>query len=189
MEQSTNTSKGKLREALLKFAPDEFAKSVFLYSVRIATRVGHYQTYVPSINYLLKHSSILSSTELTEVASIFALHLAHFSNDNETALSIQFKYAKNDIKLQRILRAWRITDYFTWIELYEAERDVLYHRMMEYGADKMIKHSIKCIQKSYFQLPDSYVNQLFHMDLQTLNTRYSCGWELKDKTVVIRTRN
>lgn len=173
----------------MKFPPDDFAKSVFLYSVRIATRVGHYQTYVPSVNYLFKHSSILSKTELNEIATIFSLHLAHFSNDNETALTIQFKYAKDDIKLQRILKAWRTTDYITWLDLYDTEKDVLYHRMMEFGVDKMIKHSIKCIQKSYFQLPNSYINQLFHMDIEALQKGYTCGWELKDNTVVIRSRN
>lgn len=177
-----------MREALLKFDPDEFTISVFLYSIRIATRVGHYQTYVPSINYLLKHHSKLSASNLNEIINIFALHLAHFSNNNEDAIEIVHKYANDDIKLHRVLKAWRTLDYFTWFNLYHSESDLLYHRMMQFGENRMINHSLKCIQKSYFQLPKDYVDSVFHIDFETLKTKFACDWTLKEQTVVIRSR-
>lgn len=173
---------------MLKFDPDEFTISVFLYSIRIATRVGHYQTYVPSISYLLKHHSKLSASNLNEIINIFALHLAHFSNNNEDAIEIVHRYANDDIKLHRVLKAWRTLDYFTWFNLYHSESDLLYHRMMQFGENRMINHSLKCIQKSYFQLPKDYVDSVFHIDFETLKTKFACDWALKEQTVVIRSR-
>lgn len=151
--------------------------------------MGHYQTYVPSINYLLKNKSKLSPAELNEITNIFALHLAHFSNNNSAALRVCHEYASDDLKLQRALKAYRTLDYFTWFKLYRFEKDLLYQRMMEFGEDRMTKHSLRCIQKSYFQLPKDYIDSVFHVDFETLKSNSHCDWTLKDNVVVIRTRS
>jgi len=179
----------KLREALLKYPCDEFSKSVFLYSIRISTRVGHYQTYIPSINYLLKNLSILKPAELNEIASVYVLHLAHFSNNNVLALEAFHKYSNDDLKLHQILKAWRTMDYYTWFKLFHAEKDIMYHKMMSFGKDKMMKHSIKCMQKSYFQLPKSYIEEVFHVGFEELQKDYHCEWALNEQMVVIRSRS
>ncbi|CCH41519.1 hypothetical protein BN7_1060 [Wickerhamomyces ciferrii] len=188
-EEALTYNIGKLREALLKFEPDELAKSVFLYSIRLSSKIGHYQTYVPSINFLLKHQNILTSSELNEITNILALHLAHFNESNDGALEVYYKYAKDDLKLGKVLKAWRLLDYVTWFNLLGNEKDLMYYKMMKYGESKMINHSFKCIQSSYFQLPKSYIDEIYHIRFEDLQSRYLCKWTLQGSTVVIRSRS
>lgn len=168
--------------------PDDFSKSVFLFSVRVSARLGHHQTYVPSINYLLKNKHIMSNSELREVANIHVLHLAHFNNDNQQALEAYFKYANDDLKLSQVLLSWRMKDYINWLELLHGEKDVARRRIMAYGEVTIVAHAIECIQKAYFKLPRSYVKRVFHTDVETLKKRYRCNWAVADDTVIIRVR-
>lgn len=181
-------SPGKLREALLNSVPDDFTKSVFMFSIRVSTRIGHYQTYIPSITYLLKHSRILSKPELNEVSSLYALHLAHFNNEHTKALEVLFDYSPDDLHLHQILTSFRNKEYHTWLNLFHKEKDVSKYRIMKFGEPVMVQHAIDCIQKSYFQLPSSYVNHLFEISVESLCKEYNCSWKKDNATVVIRER-
>ncbi|CDR37312.1 CYFA0S01e09516g1_1 [Cyberlindnera fabianii] len=178
----------ELREALLNSVPDDFTKSVFMFSIRVSTRIGHYQTYIPSITYLLKHSRILSKPELNEVSSLYALHLAHFNNEHTKALEVLFDYSPDDLHLHQILTSFRNKEYHTWLNLFHKEKDVSKYRIMKFGEQVMVQHAIDCIQKSYFQLPSSYVDHLFEISVESLCKEYNCSWKKDNATVVIRER-
>lgn len=179
---------GKLREALLNTDPDELTKNVFLFSIRVSSRFGLYQTYIPSIVYLLKHKHVLSKSELREVANLYILHTSHFNNDDQLALMLFYEHARADIRLQQVLTAWRQHDYVRWFELYHTEGDNSRHRVMSFGEPKMLEFATSCIQRSYFQLPRTYVEHLFHMDVAELREKHVCSWTVKEETVIIRVR-
>ncbi|KAH3664353.1 hypothetical protein WICMUC_005738 [Wickerhamomyces mucosus] len=176
----------KLREALLKFAADEFTKSVFLFSIRISSRLGHYQTYIPSITYLLQNKGVLSKSELNEVASLYVLHAAHFSMDNKLALELFFKYTKDNLRLYEILKAWRSMNYKKWFEFYKTEKDFANRNIMKFGEEKMIKYALRVLQKTYFQLPKTYLQDLLFVDFDDLEAKYGFKWKLEGSTNIQR---
>lgn len=174
-----------MREALLKFPIDEFAKSVFLFSIRVSTRVGHYQTYIPSITHLLKKPEVLNKEELNEVTNFYCLHLSHFNNDDQLALEALMRYGKGDLRLRQVLESWRTQDYKRWFDLYHSEKEYSKKKLMSFGEKKMILYAINCIENSYRQLPKSYVWDLFQLDLNVLTAEYACNWVLKDEKTVL----
>ena len=60
-----------------------------MFSVRISSVLGHYQTYIPSINYLILHRAELdlSDLEFEEIATILILHLVHLNENIPRAIS------------------------------------------------------------------------------------------------------
>lgn len=172
----------------MNIKPDDFTKSVFLFSIRISSRLGLYQTYIPSITYLLRHDEILSRSELKEITYLYSIHLAHFNGDNLGALEVYFKYSPQDIRLRRILLAWRTNNYADWLEQYHGECDISRKKIMAFGESKMITHATNCIQKSYFQLPNRYLESLLHLTLDQLRDKHGCSWTLNGENVIIRVR-
>jgi hypothetical protein len=170
----------------LKFPIDDFAKSVFLFSVRISSRIGHYQTYIPSITHLLANSDELTQREIDEIASLYVLHLTHFNLDDKLAVENYFKYMPNNIRTRQVCESWRRLDYVKWFALFNSERDASRRKIMTFGEDKMIHHAIRCIQKSYHQLPTSYIEKIFHRDVEDLIRNYGCSWTVNDSTAVIK---
>lgn len=166
----------------MKFPVDEFSKSVFLFSIRISSRVGHYQTYVPSITHLLKNDNKLTKQELDEITTLYILHLIHFNNNNLLAIKIFFQYIPLNEKIRNIMQIWRNEDYFKWFNLYNNEHDSSRKRIMKFGEKKMISHAIKCIQKSYNQLPKTYLNKIFY----NKELKEFCDWNLNDSTILIK---
>lgn len=180
---------GKLRESMLKTTPDDFSKAVFLFSIRISTRVGHYQTYIPSITYLLDNSSILNNSEFNEVVQLYILHISHFTRDNRLALELFEKHCPDNVRLSQILKGWRSRDYLSWFKLYHGEKDTGYKQVMKFGLEKMITQAMKIITKSYFQLPKVYIeDNIFKFKFDILQAEFGCKWQDKGEVVVIRER-
>ena len=65
-----------------------------MFSVRISSVLGHYQTYIPSINYLILHRAELdlSDLEFEEIATILILHLVHLNENIPRAIQLYFRY-------------------------------------------------------------------------------------------------
>lgn len=183
----------KLREALLSSEANAFAKRVFLFSVRIAASMGHYQTYIPSIHYLLHRARLLlTPTEKSELATILSLHLAHFNQHNTKALETYHQYKLNDRQLLKALKSWSTGDYFTWVKIYNSECDACKNAVMAMGLPHMMTHMIKVMQSSYFTVTKSHLDQHVLPDgvvYENLVQKYRCQWELYNDTVIVRKRS
>lgn len=182
----------KLREALLKFPIDEFSKDVFLFSIRISSIMGSYQTFIPSIRFLLDNSQagVLQTIETEYIANIYALHLTHFSGNHSLALQIANKYCSKNDRVFAILKSFRCCNYLEWFRYYGKEPDPSKKMIMKFGEDKMLRYTAKVIHKTYFQLPKRYLEEVFRMDYDTLRDKCGAAWDDQTRpgVVIVRSR-
>jgi hypothetical protein len=109
----------KLREALLSVPCTDFTVKVYLFSIRIGASIGHYQTYIPSITYLIRQN--ISNDDRNEIATLLILHTSHFNNDNSLALRQWHRYLCHDAQMKQLVSAWIAKDYYTWVKMYNNE--------------------------------------------------------------------
>lgn len=188
----------KLRESLLNSERDAFSKKVFLLSVRIAANIGHYQTYIPSILYLLQSPSNLTKQELVEIASLMALHEAHFTDAGSEALSTLHRYSIDNKnwkanKTFSIIQAYIHKDYYAWISLYNSETDSCKHRMMQFGESKILARMALALTLSYFTiLLTDFEEALLPADMVAASfirdTKEASTWQIDGKNLVLRQR-
>ncbi len=123
--------------------------------------MGHYQTYIPSIHYLLHRAKLLlTPIEESELASL-SLHLAHLKSQHNTkALEAYHHHKLNDHQLLKGLKSWSTGDYYTWVKFYNSECDACKERNY---CDGIIPagdvNLIKGIQSSYFTVTKSHLDQ------------------------------
>ncbi|RCK56101.1 Vacuolar protein sorting-associated protein 13 [Candida viswanathii] len=153
----------ELREALLRNPPSPFHKKVFMFSVRILSVFGHYQTYIPSINYLLRHRDALklSEQEFEEVTSILILHLVHVNEDASQAIRLYFKYIPQRKEILSIIQSWIHQNYYQWIKIYNEERNDAVLSMMKLGYDKMIRNLIRVFSCLYYTILKADLEEKF----------------------------
>ncbi|CAK7894434.1 hypothetical protein CAAN1_02S05842 [[Candida] anglica] len=185
------TSLRKLREALLFAPPNEFSKSVFLFSIRIAVAAGKYQTYVPSIIYLLERGIyLLDNSEKEEIVTLLTLHLSHFNGENNRGIEVYYKYKLNDPELLKTLKSWATGNHHEWIRQYNAESDGCRSALMAIGLPRMIKILIQEFTATYFTIDKNHLEELFlpiGTKYRDLN-RYGCTWKEENNVVTIRDR-
>ena len=183
----------KLREALINIPIDDFTIKAFLLSIRIAANVGHYQTYVPAINFLLAHKRHLETQEEHEISTLLVIHIVHFNNDYHKAINLYFKHFTNNgsTKLLTIIQSWFLNDYYNWVKLYNSEVDNARSRIMSFGVKSIISTIISTLELAYFNIDCNYLNQKIlpnGVDLSILQKSYGVKWVTKDNNVVIRER-
>ncbi|KAG5420159.1 hypothetical protein I9W82_002039 [Candida metapsilosis] len=183
----------KLRESLLHLKPSPFHKKVFLFSTRISCCCGQYQTYIPSINYLLSHKGALklSSLEIEEVATILVLHLTHFNNDIPQAIQLYFQYIPDREDILQIIRSWVHKDYFTWVSIYNSVESFAVKSMMRLGQSVMLNRMIKVLSSSYFTIRKSVIERDLLPDDVEYNDfvkNYKVNWTVEGGVVTIRRR-
>lgn len=186
--ESILASLRKLREALLHLPCDEFTVKVYLFSIRIAANFGHYQTYIPSIIYLLRQK--IAVQDIQEIATLLVLHTSHFSNNNAHALQYLYQYAPHDMKLRQIVSSWISKDYYNWVRLYNLENDNSRSSIMKFGLRTIMVQLIQCVSVSYFNLKLSDLTQLLPkgVSFKVLQEDYSVDWVLEVDNIIIRKR-
>ncbi|RLV88996.1 hypothetical protein JA1_005407 [Spathaspora sp. JA1] len=185
----------KLREALLYSKPTPFHKKVFLFSLRLAAIMGHYQTYIPSINYLLHHNKTqleLTTDEIEEIATLLILHLVHFNQDLSRAIDVYFKYVPSNKPLFDIIQAWIHHDFVKWFHLMSIQGDPYKLAIMKLGKDKMIKWLIASIGVSMYRVDKKWLEMEIcsgEINVENLLTKFGSTWRVEeDGMVVIRER-
>lgn len=185
----------KLREAMINSTPNKFMVHVFLFSIRISALIGHYQTYIPSINYLLSPElvQLLEPLEIRELSTLLILHLVHFNNQCTKALEIYYKYFKSNENstLLTIINSWVLNDYHTWTKIYNLETDNAKSTLMRYGIKTMVQHIVLAIEKSYFNLDKSYLNNTIlpnGVNYSTLLEKYDVKWQDEGTNIIVKKR-
>ncbi|KAK6198696.1 uncharacterized protein RJT21DRAFT_50600 [Scheffersomyces amazonensis] len=196
----------KLREALLYIdhsssannikdkEVEQFTKKVYLFSVRLSSNIGHYQTYIPSINHLIHNKNLLTDDEFEEISILLILHLLHFNNLTSKAIKIYFgsklnnRKSNDSIKLWQIIQSWIQQDYVRWFKLFHSEKDSCKVTIMKFGYDKIIKHTLEVINQSYFTIleKDLYNDVLQQeyiaskCDINDIIDKYKLSWKVQD---------
>ncbi|EAZ62997.2 predicted protein [Scheffersomyces stipitis CBS 6054] len=194
----------KLREALLFAIPNEFSKKVFLFSIRISAAIGHHQTYIPCIMYLLSYykankESVVTMEEVEEITTLLVLHLAHFNNSNSKALRLYFEYLhkidnSKTGKTFEVLQSWIYRDYYSWMKHYNMETDNAKASIMKFGLSTMVKHVIDCVSKSYFTITKHQLEQTLlprGYTYESLVESYNLTWkgdEKNNQVIIVRDR-
>lgn len=183
----------KLREAMINITPDKFTIRVFLFSIRIAANIGHYQTYVPAIKFLLSNCKGLTEVkEIQEISTLLILHLSHFNNLNLQALKLYFQYHKtvdDDTKLFGILQSWATKDFYTWVKYYNNENDIARSKIMRFGINAAIDNIVQNIEVSYFHLDKRFFQDLLPQGTKVEDLpQYGVKWRDDNGVLVIRDR-
>lgn len=180
----------KLRELLIANPFTDFTRQVFLFSMRISSNIGHYQSYFPSAIHLLANEECLSPLEVQEVATVMVLHLSHHNNANGSALIYYYKYLNDDHRLLQVLTSWIGCDYYLWIRIYNGESNPYKLRLMRFGLKRMLAHLIQCLEKLYFTLPSTYMDEILPngITLMALEDDYGVHWKRQNNTLIIRER-
>ncbi|SGZ51580.1 CIC11C00000001112 [Sungouiella intermedia] len=189
---STLAALRKLREAMLHQKPTEFSVKVHLFSVRVAAPVGHYQTYIPSINYLLS-SGLLTSDEKNEIATLLVLHVSHHNHQDEKAFRIfqQYHLQEKSSHLYSVLVAWSTGDFYRWLAMFNGENDPCIYSIMTGGLSKMMGHMVLCMTQAYFTLLTREFEDKFlprGMLVGEFLEKYALKWKIEEGSVVIRDR-
>lgn len=185
------TSLRKLREALIHTTVDDFSKEVFLFSIRISVNVQHYQTYIPSINFLLGLNK-LTKEETKEVASILVLHVLHFNQEYNFSIRLFYKYLdpETDQKVLSVIRSYMANDYYTWTKLYNEEVGSAASAMMRYGIKRMVQVIVECLSSSYFSMDVRELEKLLPngVTYETITKEHKLMWQKEGNNIVIRQR-
>lgn len=185
----------KLREAMLFGKANAFTKKVYLFSIRVSVNIGHYQTYIPSITFLLHPSNLhlLSNAEKQEISTLLVLHIAHFNKENSKALQLYFRYIDLDnIKTLQVLKCWVEDDYYNWLKYYNNETNNGKASIMKFGLKHMVTHMINTVSKSYYTLDLKHFENNYLPNGYTYNQLtedYDTKWKVNGDSIAIRERN
>lgn len=176
-----------LREALLFRKPEEFSKTVFLFSARIASTVGQYQTYVPACQYLLNEcGDILTEQERKELATLMVLHTSHCNNQSSQAFEMFFKYlGDTNLHIFQIISAWTVGDYLTWTTYYNSETDQLVYGVMSLGINRVLEHLASCLNASFFSYSLLELEKILPKNTSVEDfVKDNTTWEMSDNLVI-----
>lgn len=179
----------KLREAMLQHKPDEFTKSVYMFSFEFSSSIGRYQAYVPCGQFLLREKHLLTKDEIKQIAQVIILHISHCNNDSGRAWLLFFRHFTRQDPLYAVLESWDLEDYYKWIQFFEREKDPARKNVMKLGLPKMMRHMAACLTILYFTMA---VNDMAHLmvdgDVEQFIDKYNTGWTIEGSTVTLRRR-
>ncbi|KAH7625583.1 hypothetical protein B0T09DRAFT_387926 [Sordaria sp. MPI-SDFR-AT-0083] len=182
----------KLREALVASSRlDDFTTQVYLFAVRLGILSSSFETYLPSLLYLLRvihrsPSHPLTSVEHHEVVSYLVLDTACRRGDLAEAYSLRNKYKLKDAKVDATLKALVMDDWVSWRRTKRAV-DGYRVRLMEFAEPGIRGHVLKAFGRAYLSVGQEYLEESMGMRWEEMVERFGVGWELsKDGRVVIR---
>lgn len=179
----------KLREGIVaSHRIDSFSTQVYIFIIRLSILLKQWESYFPALSHLLFtiHSrKPLSKLELQEFTSYFVLDLACRQGDLAEANRKRMELGMRDAKIAKVLKTIVYDDY---VGFWRLMRSVDGHRakIMEYAEEDMRLHALKCIGRTYFQVPRSFVEAMTNSTWKELLEKHKVGWELNGEEVIIR---
>jgi hypothetical protein len=179
----------KLREGIVGAKRvDEFSIQAYIFCIRLSILLKHMESYHPALLHLLYHMhpvKPLSKLELQEFASYLVLDLACRRQDFAQAHAIRLKYGIRDKKVLTVLNALIHENYHAF---WRVKRSVDGHQatLMGFAEQGIRLHSLKCLGRSYFELPLSFVEHASNATWDELVKDCKVGWELQGDTLIIR---
>ncbi|KAK1780150.1 hypothetical protein QBC45DRAFT_409200 [Copromyces sp. CBS 386.78] len=181
----------KLREALVASSRlDDFTTQVYLFAVRLGILSSSFETYLPSLLYLLRvihrsPSHPLTSIEYHEVVSCLVLDTACRRGDLAEAYALRNKYKLQDAKMDATLKALVMDDWVSWRRT-KRSVDGYRVRLMEFAEPGIRGHILKAFGRAYLSVGPEYLEETMGMKWEEMVERLGVGWELDKGKVVIR---
>ncbi|GME66532.1 unnamed protein product [[Candida] boidinii] len=200
----------KLREASLRIEElDILTKEIYLFSIEFSISVGHHQSYIPAINFLLsktsndnkKHSDVLSKKEVEFLINCIILYNINFLKQKEESLSFFYKFYSSfdflsipdvdDLSLMsdtqliyKNIECLITDDFHCWLKILEHQRlnNPSYYNIMKLGLQNFIRLGLDVLGKSYNMLNVSVLEGFMLTDFDDLVSIYKCSWKLNQDT-------
>lgn len=179
----------KLREGLLaSHRIDIFSTQVYIFIIRLSILLRAWESYHPALLHLLHniHPTLpLSKLELGEFAGYLVLDLACRQGDLAKAHEVLMEYRIGEGKVRRVLECLVRDDY---VGYWRIMRFVDGHqaKLMEWRAEQMRIHALKCIGRAYLSANKLFVEAATNAKWDELVEGHKVGWELRGVEVVIR---
>jgi hypothetical protein len=177
----------KLREAIVATRRrDDFAQRSYIFLLRASILCGHWESYVPTLLYLLYEIHPLTPLpphELSECAIYYILDSACRTSDLPLAYTIKLQYSITDRRVEAILRALVMDN---WCLFWKVRRrvDGFQRAILGWAEQGVRLHALKCLGKTYFTADRSFVERTTGMEWAGL-VGEGVGWELGDADVVV----
>ncbi|KAK3399860.1 hypothetical protein B0T20DRAFT_434352 [Sordaria brevicollis] len=182
----------KLREALVASSRiDDFTTQVYLFAVRLGILSSSFETYLPSLLYLLRvihrsPSHPLTSVEYHEVVSYLVLDTACRRGDLAEAYNFRNRYGLKDAKVDATLKALVMDDWVAWRRT-KRSVDGYRVRLMEFAEPGIRQTILKAFGRAYLSVGYEYLEEVMGMKWEEMVRGYGVGWEREDSgRVVIR---
>ena len=179
----------KLREAIVASSRvDAFARTAYIFIVRITITLEHMESYHPALLHLLQviHlSSALSSTELHEFVGYQVLDLACRQGDLAAAYTVRNAYNYRDTMVDMILQAL-VHDH--WFLFWKARRlgNQYQLHLTQWAEDRMREKAIHCLGRSYLTADKGFIEQATCRSWDELQAKDGVHWKLNGSTAIIR---
>jgi hypothetical protein len=179
----------KLREGILgSRRRDQFAQRAYMFVIHACILTKHWESYQPALLYLLYSihpRTPLSPPELQEFTGYYILDLACRQYELVDAFKLKLDLRNRDRKVHVVLKALVHDD---WVRFWRTLRavDGYQRAIMEFAADKMRMHALKCVGKSYMNADKSFIERTGDRRWTEL-VEGGVGWQLQESgNVVIR---
>ena len=179
----------KVREAIVASSRnDAFAMSAYIFIIRTTILEKHPKSYHPALLHLLRkflNSSILSASEKHEFIGYYILDLACRQVDLAEAFRARDVYDYKDAQVESLLKAIVHGNWFVFwnighcVNKYEK-------RLMEFGEDRMRKHALKCLGRSYLNIKEAYLQKATGKRWRELKEQENLGWQQDGEVIIIK---
>lgn len=179
----------KLREAIVATGRcDVFAQRAYVFLIRACILVRHLESYHPALLYLLRKIhpvTALPASELREFVGYRILDLCCRQGDLHEAYLVRWRHSYRDRRVDKVLNSLVHDD---WVVFWRMQRTVDGHQraLMEWAAQGMRTHTLKCLGRTYFTAEKAFVESCTALDWQRLVETCNVGWELEGEKVTIR---
>ncbi|KAI9831586.1 MAG: hypothetical protein M1819_004818 [Sarea resinae] len=181
----------KLREAIVAtHRTDTFAQRAYVFIIRACILTKHLESYHPALLHLFQTihpCTPLSRSEYTEFTGYLILDLACRQNDLAAAHAIRVLHAYRERRPIRVVDSLVRHDWCLFWRMRRAV-DGYQRRLVEFAEDRMQKHALLCLSRSYFTVEKAYVEKVTDRSWEELTGEpLKVGWDLEDgDKVVIR---
>lgn len=179
----------KLREGIVASKRiDNFSIQAYIFCIRLAILLKHYESYHPAILYLLRNMHTfhpLSTVELQEFTGYLVLDLACRQQDFAQAYATRHAYNLRDSKVDATLGALVHDDYHMFWKI-KRSVDGYKAKLMEFAESGMRMHALKCLGRSYLTIDIGSLERLTNTTWLDLKHQHDVGWELEGIKVIIR---
>ncbi|GME92463.1 unnamed protein product [[Candida] boidinii] len=200
----------KLREASLRIVElDKLTKEIFFFSIEFSISVGHHQSYIPAINFLLskisidnkKSSDVLSEKEVEFLINCIILYNINFLKQREESLNFFYKFYSSfdflsipdvdDLTLMsdtqliyKNIECLITDDFHCWLKILRHQKryNSSYYSIMKLGLQNVIRLGLDVLGKSYNMLNLSVLEEYMLTDWKELVSIYKCPWKLNEDT-------
>jgi hypothetical protein len=179
----------KLREAIVATRrTDQFSSEALCFMVRAGIMAYSIETYQPTLVHLLHTlhpKRALSAADMVEFTVYYVLDLACRQGSLNEAFRVLIASSVLDkARLQKLLNALAAGN---WARFWRAQRGLstMERIISTYASDNIRANVVLCLQKSYFTVPQAFVERCLSEEWPEVCKRCAT-WQLEGNSVVVR---